>query len=76
MWKHAAVKNLHSSYPERFKDEAKYYDWKSAMKFLDNVYHKNRIDKNDKQGYIIVTQQGETYALFRRNTQDRREREA
>ena len=48
MWKHAAVKNLHSSYPERFKDEAKYYDWKSAMKFLDNVYHKNRIDKNDK----------------------------
>ena len=29
MWKDSAVKNLHSSYPERFKDEAKYYDWKT-----------------------------------------------
>ena len=48
MWKDSAVKNLHSSYPERFKDEAKYYDWKTAMKFLDRVYRQNRIDKNDK----------------------------
>jgi len=48
MWKNSAVKNLHASYPERFKDEAKYYDWKTAMKFLDNVYHQNRIDKNKK----------------------------
>jgi len=48
MWKDSAVKNLHSSYPDRFKDEAKYYDWKSAMKFLDNVYQQNRVDRNDK----------------------------
>ena len=48
MWKNSAVKNLHSSYPERFKDEAKYYDWKTAMDFLDRVYHQNRIDKNKK----------------------------
>jgi hypothetical protein len=48
MWKDSAVKNLHSSYPERFKDEAKYYDWNTAMDFLDRVYHQNRIDKNNK----------------------------
>jgi len=48
MWKNSAVKNLHSSYPDRFKDEAKYYDWKTAMDFLDRVYQQNRIDKNDK----------------------------
>ena len=48
MWKDAAVKNLHSSYPERFKDEAKYYDWNTAMDFLDRVYQPNRIDKNKK----------------------------
>jgi len=48
MWKNSAVKNLHSSYPERFKDEAKYYDWKTAMDFLDRVYQQNRIDKKDK----------------------------
>ena len=48
MWKNAAVKNLHASYPERFKDEAKYYDWKTAMNFLDKIYHQNRIDKKDK----------------------------
>jgi hypothetical protein len=48
MWKNSAVKNLHSSYPERFKDEAKYYDWKTAMDFLDKVYQQNRIDRNDK----------------------------
>ena len=48
MWKNSAVKNLHSSYPERFKDEAKYYDWNTAMDFLDKVYHQNRIDKNNK----------------------------
>ena len=48
MWKDSAVKNLHSSYPERFKDEAKYYDWNTAMDFLDRVYQQNRIDKNKK----------------------------
>jgi len=48
MWKNSAVKNLHSSYPERFKQEAKYYDWKTAMDFLDRVYQQNRIDKNKK----------------------------
>ena len=48
MWKDAAVKNLHASYPERFKQEAKYYDWKTAMDFLDRVYQQNRIDKNKK----------------------------
>jgi len=48
MWKDSAVKNLHASYPERFKDEAKYYDWKTAMNFLDKIYHQNRIDNNDK----------------------------
>ena len=48
MWKNSAVKNLHSSYPERFKDEAKYSDWKTAMDFLDRVYQQNRIDKKDK----------------------------
>ena len=48
MWKNSAVKNLHASYPERFKQEAKYYDWKTAMDFLDKVYQQNRIDKNKK----------------------------
>jgi hypothetical protein len=48
MWKNSAVKNLHASYPERFKDEDKYYDWKTAMDFLDRVYQQNRIDKNKK----------------------------
>ena len=48
MWKNSAVKNLHSSYPERFRQEAKYYDWKTAMDFLDKVYHQNRIDKSKK----------------------------
>jgi|TARA_R110002124_G_scaffold142082_1_gene306895 hypothetical protein len=48
MWKNSAVKNLHASYPDRFKDEAKYYDWKTAMDFLDRVYQQNRIDKNKK----------------------------
>ena len=48
MWKNSAVKNLHSSYPERFKDEGKYYDWNTAMDFLDRVYQQNRIDKNKK----------------------------
>ena len=48
MWKNSAVKNLHASYPERFKDEAKYYDWNTAMDFLDKVYQQNRIDKNKK----------------------------
>jgi len=48
MWKNSAVKNLHSSYPERFKQEAKYYDWNTAMDFLDKVYQQNRIDKNKK----------------------------
>jgi hypothetical protein len=48
MWKNSAVKNLHASYPERFKDESKYYDWKTAMDFLDKVYHQNRIDKSKK----------------------------
>ena len=48
MWKNSAVKNLHSSYPERFKHQAKYYDWKTAMDFLDKVYHQNRIDKSKK----------------------------
>tara|TARA_R110000823_G_scaffold269766_1_gene389497 strand:- start:248 stop:646 length:399 start_codon:yes stop_codon:yes gene_type:complete len=48
MWKNAAVKNLHTSYPERFKHEAKYYDWKTAMDFLDKIYNQNLIDKSDK----------------------------
>ena len=48
MWKNSAVKNLHSSYPERFKHQAKYYDWNTAMNFLDKVYQQNRIDKNKK----------------------------
>jgi len=48
MWKNSAVKNLHSSYPERFKQEAKYYDWNTAMDFLDRVYQQNRIDKSKK----------------------------
>ena len=55
MWKNSAVKNLHASYPERFKHQAKYYDWNTAMDFLDKVYQQNRIDKNKKQGYIIIT---------------------
>jgi len=48
MWRDSTVKNLHSSYPERFKHQAKYYDWKTAMNFLDKVYHQNRIDKSEK----------------------------
>ena len=48
MWKNAAVKNLHTSYPEKFKHEAKYYDWKTAMDFLDKIYNQNLIDKSDK----------------------------
>ena len=48
MWKHAAVRNLHASYPKMFKDEEKYYSWDTAMDFLDKVYQQNRIDKNKK----------------------------
>ena len=48
MWKQAAIRNLHSSYPDKFRHEAKHYDWKASMDFLDKVYHQNRIDKNKK----------------------------
>ena len=44
-WKRAAVTNLHESYPKMFKDSAKYYDWKTAMDFLDRIYRQNRLDK-------------------------------
>ena len=49
-WREAALNNLHSSYPDKFKSLPKYYDWKSAMSFLDKVYFQNRksIDKSDK----------------------------
>ena len=47
-WKSSAVNNLHLSYPKMFKDVAKYYDWNTAMDFLDRVYQQNRIDKNKK----------------------------
>jgi hypothetical protein len=47
-WKSAAVNNLHLSYPKLFKHQAKYYDWSTAMDFLDKVYRQNRIDKNKK----------------------------
>ena len=44
-WKSAAVSNLHLSYPKMFKKSAKYYDWQTAMDFLDKVYRQNRLDK-------------------------------
>ena len=49
-WKEAAINNLHSSYPDKFKSLPKYYDWETAMDFLDKVYfqNKNRIDKSEK----------------------------
>jgi hypothetical protein len=47
-WKSAAVSNLHLSYPKMFRGAAKYYDWNTAMNFLDKVYQQNRVDKNKK----------------------------
>ena len=49
-WKEAAVNNLHSSYPAKFRKLPKYYNWQTAMLFLDEIYFKDRksIDKTDK----------------------------
>jgi len=47
-WKQAAINNLHSAYPDDFKNIAKYHSWKQAMNFLDGVYNQNRLDKKDK----------------------------
>jgi len=47
-WKQAAINNLHSAYPDNFKNIAKYHSWKQAMNFLDGVYNQNRLDKKDK----------------------------
>ena len=44
-WKRAAITNLHESYPSMLKDEEKYYDWKTAMDFLERIYRQNRLDK-------------------------------
>jgi len=44
-WKRAAITNLHESYPKMFKGAAKYYDWETAMDFLDRIYRQNRLDK-------------------------------
>jgi len=44
-WKRAAITNLHESYPKMFKNSAKYYDWETAMGFLDRIYRQNRLDK-------------------------------
>ena len=41
-WKNAAVSNLLSAYPEKYKNHARYVDWRSAMVFLDKIYKKNR----------------------------------
>tara|TARA_R110000737_G_scaffold76486_1_gene107179 strand:- start:1 stop:405 length:405 start_codon:yes stop_codon:yes gene_type:complete len=48
-WKESAVNNLHSSYPVKFRNLPKYYNWQTAMDFLDKVYFQNRksIDKSD-----------------------------
>ena len=47
-WKQSAINNLHSAYPDNFKNIPKYYSWKQAMNFLDGVYNQNRLDKKDK----------------------------
>jgi hypothetical protein len=49
-WKESAVNNLHSSYPAKFRKLPKYYNWQTAMLFLDEIYFKDRksIDKTDK----------------------------
>jgi len=47
-WKQSAINNLHSAYPDNFKNIPKYYSWKQAMIFLDGVYNQNRLDKKDK----------------------------
>jgi hypothetical protein len=49
-WKSAAVSNLHAAYPAKFRTLPKYYDWNTAMDFLNKVYfqNRNRIDKSDK----------------------------
>tara|TARA_R110002073_G_C9305967_1_gene567193 strand:- start:383 stop:769 length:387 start_codon:yes stop_codon:yes gene_type:complete len=39
-WKNAAVSNLLAAYPEKYKNHARYVDWRSAMIFLDKIYKK------------------------------------
>jgi hypothetical protein len=39
-WKNSAVSNLLAAYPERLKSMARYVDWKTAMKLLNEVYKK------------------------------------
>ena len=41
-WKEAAINNLHSSYPAKFRKLPKYYNWQTAMLFLDKIYFKNK----------------------------------
>ena len=40
-WKDAAVVALLEAYPDRHKNRARYVDWKSAMKLLDEIYKRD-----------------------------------
>ncbi len=41
-WKNAAVSNLLAAYPEKYRNIARYVDWKTGMKMLNQIYKKGQ----------------------------------
>ena len=41
-WKNAAVSNLLAAYPEKYRNMARYVDWKTGMKMLNQIYKKGQ----------------------------------
>ena len=41
-WKNAAVSNLLAAYPEKYRSMARYVDWKTGMKMLNQIYKKGQ----------------------------------
>ena len=41
-WKNAAVSNLLAAYPEKYRKMARYIDWKTGMKMLNQIYKKGQ----------------------------------
>jgi hypothetical protein len=41
-WKNSAVSNLLAAYPEKYRKMARYIDWKTGMKMLNQIYKKGQ----------------------------------
>ena len=41
-WKNAAVSNLLAAYPEKYRNMARYVDWKTGMNMLNQIYKKGQ----------------------------------